>query len=167
MAIDHFDRGDIHTSIWRVDALVGSGIFSPQNAQHVLFRAAFIEVLIALRDLMYKTEKYASRIAFQEDVQVTQSVHDVSDLIKFVRDALCHPDSENHYIEHGNLKASFNVLFGSGTLLKAPNFEQASPYADDICFFFGSQRIYLKRHILRAYEEAKSKLLPLVSASYS
>ncbi|MFQ5431942.1 MAG: hypothetical protein ACE5EN_05500 [Nitrospinota bacterium] len=42
------------------------------------------------------------------------------------------------------------------------NFEQASDYNDDTCFFFGAQKIYLKRHIVRAFEESKSKLLPLL-----
>jgi hypothetical protein len=124
-----------------------------------------VEALIALRDLMYKAEKYASRISFTDDVTVTEQVADVTALIKYVRNALCHPDSENHYLEKGNIKATFNVCFGKGTLLKMGDFEQTNPYEDETCFFFGSQRIFLGRHILRAYDEAKSKLVPLLKAS--
>ena len=113
---------------------------------------------------MYKAEKYVSRVAFADDVLATDQVHDVSALIKYVRDALCHPDSDNHYIEKGNIKSTFNVCFGKGVLLKMPDFEQSNPYADDVCFFFGSQRIFLKRHIVSAYEEAKGKLIPLLQA---
>jgi hypothetical protein len=118
-----------------------------------------------LRDLMYKAEKYDTRISFTDDVKVTENVTDVTGLIKYVRDALCHPDSDNHYIEKGNIKATFNVCFGKGTLLKMGDFEQSNPYQDDISFFFGSQRIFLRRHVLRAYEEAKNKLAPLLNAS--
>ena len=113
---------------------------------------------------MYKAEKHVSRIAFADDVLTTPQVNDVSALIKYVRDALCHPDSDNHYIEKGNIMSTFNVCFGKGVLLKTPDFEQSSPYSDDICFFFGSQRILLKRHIVRAYEEAKGKLIPVLKA---
>jgi len=165
--LDFFTKSDIESSIQRVDALLTCGIFHPQNSQNVLFRAAFIEMLIALRDLMYKAQKYASRISFDEDVRKTDKVNDVSDLIKYVRDALCHPDSENHYIEAGNIKATFNVAFGRVNLMKIGDFEQVSKYEDDICFFFGSHGIYMRRHIVRAFEEAKAKLVPLLSANTS
>jgi hypothetical protein len=162
--VDFFDRNEVESSIRRIDELLSCGIFAPGNAGNVLFRAAFIELLIALRDLMYKAEKYVSRVAFADDVLATDQIHDVSALIKYVRDALCHPDSDNHYIEKGNIKSTFDACFGRGVLLKTPDFEQSSPYADDICFFFGSQRILLKRHIVRAFEEAKGKLIPLLQA---
>jgi len=118
-----------------------------------------------MRDLMYKAEKYASRIYFDDDVHETAQVTDVSDLIKFVRDALCHPDSDNHYIEAGNIKSTFNVAFGKVNVMKIGDFEQASKYQDDICFFFGSHGIYMRRHIVRAFEEAKAKLVPLLNAN--
>ncbi len=114
---------------------------------------------------MYKTEKYGSRIAFTDDVLVTETVKDVSDLIKYVRDALCHPDSDNHYVEKGNIRASFNVAFRKGVLYKTRGWEQANPYADDICFFFGRQRIFMNRHIRRAYKESMAQLEPLLHAN--
>ena len=126
-----------------------------------MFRAAFIELLIALLDLMYRSDKFGRRIAFTDDVKQTEEVKDVTNLIKYVRDALCHPDSDNHHIESG-IKASFNVIFGQGCLLKINDFEQSSKYPDDICFFFGSHGIYLRRHVVRAFNEAKEHLLPLV-----
>lgn len=110
---------------------------------------------------MYKSDKFGLRINFVDDVKQTEKIKDVTDLIKYVRDALCHPDSENHYIETG-IKATFNVAFGKVRLLKIGDFEQYSEYPDDICFFFGSQGIYLQRHVVRAFKEAKAHLLPLV-----
>lgn len=137
--MDFFTKSDVESAIRRIGELLSCGIFCPQNSQGVLFRAAFIELLIALRDLMYKTQKHSSRITFDDDVKKTEKIKDVSDLIQYVRDALCHPDSENHYIEAGNIKATFNVAFGKANLLKMGDFEQSSQYQDDICFFFGSQ----------------------------
>lgn len=165
--MDFFTKSDIKGSIHRIDELLSCGIFHPQNSGNVLFRAAFIELLIALRDLMYKAQKFASRISFEDDVKKTDKIKDVSDLIKFVRDALCHPDSDNHYIEAGNIKSTFNVAFGRVNLMKVGEFEQSSKYDNDICFFFGSHGIYMKRHIVRAFEEAKSKLIPLIGANNS
>jgi hypothetical protein len=101
MAIDFFSKSEIEDSIRRIDAILACGIFQLPNSENVLFRAAFIELLIALRDLMYKAEKFAARIAFEDDVKQTKKIRDISHLIKYVRDALCHPDSDNHYIETG------------------------------------------------------------------
>src|SRR5687767_2990686 len=131
--MDFFTKSDIESAIRRIDEILSCGIFQPPNSRNVLFRAAFVELLIALRDLMYKAEKFASRIAFDDDVKKTESVNDVSDLIKYVRDALCHPDSENHYLEGGNIKSTFNVAFGKVRVMKKWDFEQASKYEDDVC----------------------------------
>ena len=161
-AVEFFDRSDIEDDLRRIDQLLSSGAF---NRPHPYLRAAFIEALIALRDLMYKCQKYGSRIAFNDDVMVSAGISDITDLIKYVRDALCHPDSENHYVEGENIKATFNVIFGAGTLVKLANFEQTNPYSDDVCFFFGSQRIFLRRHIIRALEEARPQLERAINAS--
>lgn len=159
---DFYVKADIQSSIRRIDELLACGIFQPANQGHVLFRAAFIELLIALRDLMYKSAQFGHRIAFTDDVKQTEHVKDVTNLIKHVRDTLCHPDSENHFIQSGGVKATFNVVFGKGCLLKINDFEQSSAYPDDICFFFGSQGIYLNRHVVLAFNDAKAHLLPLV-----
>lgn len=165
LIMDFHDKSDIETAFREIENIFGSGIFDPKNMGHPLFKPAFVGVLVPLRDLMYKAEKYAKRIDFSDDVTAKDKVKDVSDLIKFVRDAMCHPDSDNHYIEEG-MKASFNVQVGKGTLIKINDFEQANPYADDVCFFFGSQRIFLKRHILRAVTEAHEILDPLIVMRY-
>lgn len=164
--LDFFTKNDVESSIRRIDELIRCKIFHPQNSQNVLFRAAFIELLIALRDLMYKAEVHASRIAFEDDIKKTDKINDVSDLIKYVRDALCHPDSDNHYIEAGNIKSTFNVAFSRANLMKVGDFEQTSRYEDDICFFFGSHGIYMQRHVIRAFQEAKTKLEPLLGTNY-
>ena len=64
----------------------------------------------------------------------------------------------------GGAKATFDVAFGKANLMKIGEFEQSSNYEDDICFFFGAQGIYMRWHILRAFEEAKGKLCPLLAA---
>lgn len=158
-----FTRCEIQGAINRIDALLKCGIFTQQNSQHILFRAAFIELLITLRDLMYKTGVFSSRISFVDDVSVSKEVKDISDLVRVIRDAICHPDSPNHYLDGTkSIMATFNVAFGRASLLKTGDYEQSSSYEDDVCFFFGPYGIYMNRHIIRAFEEARSKLLPLL-----
>lgn len=159
--MDFSEQSEVSQSIRVIDGLLRSGIFHPQNSGHIFLRSAFIDSLISLRALMYKSERYATRISFADDVLVAGKVKDVTDLIKYVRDAVCHPDSDNHKINGGNI-ATFNVIFGKGCLLQIGDFRQESLYEDDIYFTFGGQGIYLRRHIIRAFEEAKNNLLPLI-----
>jgi hypothetical protein len=160
--VDHWDRVAIEDDIRTIEELLDCDAFSPKNGGSPLFKAAFIQLLIALRDLMYKAAKYASPISFTDDVTITEAVEDVSGLIKFVRNALCHPDSDHHFLVKGAMKATFNVCFGATVVLDMGDIKISSPYDDDICFFFGEQRIFLRRHVSRAFEEAKGKLLPLL-----
>ena len=159
--MDFAEQNEISQSLRVVHGLLESGIFSQQNAGHIFFRSAFIDSLISLRALMYKSERYSKRIAFADDVIVAGKVKDVTDLIKYVRDAVCHPDSDNHKLEGGGV-ATFNVVFGKGCLLQIGDYRQESLYDDEIYFTFGGQGIYLHRHIIRAFKEAKENLLPLM-----
>jgi hypothetical protein len=159
--IDFFTKCEIKRSIERIQELRDSGIFCPEKSRSPLVKSAFIEVLVCLRDLMYKTEKYDERVDFDDDIVKTDKIKDITDTIKYVRDALCHLDSDKHYVEK-NCLASYNIVYGKGQMLSIGDSKQSSDYDDDVCFFFGAQKIYLKRHIVRSLEEAKAKLSSLI-----
>lgn len=159
--MDFYERSEVSTSFSEIERIINSGIFTPQNSQSPFFKASFIAMLIELRCLMYKAEKYASKINFTDDVLPRDKVKDVSDLIKFVRDAVCHPDIPHHHLDAGG-RASFNVAFGAVCVSQIGDHRQESLYGDDVCFFFGTQHIYLKRHVIRAVQEAHQKLSPLL-----
>jgi hypothetical protein len=159
--VNFYDQCEVSTSFRDIEAIINSGIFTPENFRSPFFKASFIAMLVELRALMYKTEKYAEKINFTDDVLQHGKVKDVSDLIKFVRDAVCHPDIPHHHLDDGN-RASFNVSFGAGCPAHIGEQRQEALYDDDVCFFFGMQHIYLKRHVLRALNEAREKLSPLL-----
>lgn len=146
----------------RIEELLGCGIFAPENSQNPLVRSALAELLILVRDLLAKTKLYAEPVTFMDDVNITGKVNNVSEAIKFIRDAICHVDSDNHNHEECDARLSYNIAYGKCNLMKIGEVEIKSDYDDDVCFFFGSQKLYLNRHIIRAYNEAKIKLLPLV-----
>ena len=160
MEIDSYSKSEIESSLNRIDAILGANIFDIENKKHPLVKSAFIELLICLCDLMHKAEKFASRISFDGDIIKNEKINDITDVVEYVRDALCHLDSDNHYLEAGDKKAPFNIIYGKGSVLTLFGYVQESYYSDDVCFFYGSQKIYLNRHILPAVEEARSKLLP-------
>lgn len=173
MELDAYDRSEILTDIHRIEEILTTDIFECRNCRHPLALSAFIELMICLYDLMCKAEKYCRRIDFVDDVINTvkiqknesKQVFDVTSLIRFVRNAACHIDGDNR-VYHGVEKPkdkpkirkgagiSFQRCFGKGGMFESLQ----SKCDDDQSFGYGEQLIYLKRHIVRAFEEAKSEL---------
>ena len=143
------EKNQIESNLMRIYKILNSEIFEYKNHNHPLKYAAFIELSICLRDLAYKCENHDNKINFNDDIIQTENIKDISDLIKHCRDACCHIDSKNHKFEYKGGVFSFNILYGKSNFGGAEN-----PYEDDICFFFGEQRIFLKRHIYRFLNEA-------------
>ena len=156
--MDFYTKSDIETSFRRIETLLQCGIFLPENSQNPLVQSALAELLIRIRDLMAKSKKYSSPVEFSDDVNTTDKITNVSDSIKFIRDAICHIDSNNHNHDECNARLSYNIGYGKCNLMKIGEIEIKSDYEDDVCFFFGSQKLYLNRHLRRAYKEAKSNL---------
>ena len=149
---------DIH----RIEVLLSTDIFSRDNIRNPLERSAFTEIIIHLADLLIKCKKYSSRVSFTDDIIITPNINDITDLIVYVRGALCHITSGNHLFNHTNQVFSYNIAIGKGTIFKAGETSVTSDYDDDICHYFGNQKIYLNRHIIRAYNEAKKGLLTFI-----
>ncbi len=162
MALDHYTRSEIESDIHRVDAILGSKIFDPNQVGNPLLLSALTELVIRVRDLLAKAQNHAVAVSFQDDVLLKGKVTDVTSLISYVRDAVCHIDSKKHDHDQFNARISFNVMIGAGCLAEINGVRLESTYGDDIAFFFGPQRLYLKRHIVRAYKEAVSQLRPLL-----
>ena len=157
------DRQDCEGSIRRIAQLLDSGIFNSNNVGHVLQKSAFIDLMICMRDLMNKTETYSTRIAFADDVLKSAYVKDVTDAITAIRDACCHIDSfKKNFDENGN-RGEYMVAYGKCNLLKMGDFEAKGEYDDDAAIFYGRNRVYMKRHIIRAFQEAQAQLAPLLA----
>ncbi|QVI69166.1 hypothetical protein [Pseudomonas syringae] len=159
--MDFYEQTEVLQSIEDIEKILATGIFTPEQWRNPFFKAAFIEMMINLRSLMFHAEKFSTKIDFTDDVRIEGKVVDVSELIRFVRDALCHLDLKHHHVNSGGY-VSFNISFGKFCTVSGEGYRHESSYDDDIAFSFGDQRIYLTRHIVRAFEEAKSKLIPLL-----
>lgn len=160
MTLNFNIKSQILDDINTIEALISSDFFNITNPY--VQNACFTKLMICLRDLIYKNNKLSNPIDFCDDVIIEPDVKNVSQLIKFIRDALCHQDSENHLFGH-NIYLSYSVFFGK--IPNAMNIEGkiiGSDYEDDICIIFGTQKIYYKRHIIRAFNECKKNLTPIL-----
>ena len=153
------NQRQVEQDLMRIYTILNSEIFELKHTNHPLLNSAFIELMICLRDLMYLCETNSKKIDFTDDVKLTNDVKDITDLIKFIRDACCHIDSKNHKFKKTGGIFSFNILYGKSTLGDVTN-----EYSDDICFCFGEHKLYLKRHIKRATTEAITNLKPKMTS---
>lgn len=143
---------EILEAFMQVRNIRDTGVLSPQQRDHPLFKSAFTEVIIYARDLLEKSERRGTRITFSDDIEIDKYCHDVSDLIRLTRDAICHLDSRKRETGHG--KAAFLVISG----IRAPEilmgFKISCSYPDDARIYYGHRGIYLNRHLFRAFDEA-------------
>src|SRR5690606_5707552 len=140
--MDIRDCQDCEGNIRRISELLSCRIFEPENSGHLLQQSAFIELMICLRDLLHKAEKYGSRISFTDDVLTNSYVADVSDAVTAVRDACCHIDSFKRDFDANGNRGSYMVAYGKCNLAKINDLELKSEYEDDIAVFYGANRIY-------------------------
>lgn len=156
------DRQDCESNIHRISTLLSCRIFEPENSGHPLQQSAFIELMICLRDLLHKAEKYGSRVSFTDDILTNSYVTDVSDAVRAIRDACCHIDSFKRDFDANGNRGSYLVAYGKCNLAKINDLELKSDYEDDIAVFYGTNRLYFNRHIVRAFTDVQAVLAPLI-----
>lgn len=122
--------------------------------------AAFALLMIHLKDALQLLKLSGQRVDFTDDV----TAGDVTDLISNMRNAICHIGSPLRRIgNQGTL--SFCTAFGKGVLLSTPTLTLENPYEDDVAFFYGEHRVFLRRHIHRSYAEARNRLKTTVETN--
>ncbi len=119
--------------------------------------ASFTEVLINLNfALQFAKIVLKKEIDFADDIRTHGEIKNITSLIRFFRNAACHIASPNRYFGDPNhpsgLKSMFSHINGKGVDDIDPLCE--SKYEDDVAYFVGTEVLYLKRHIERAFNEA-------------
>ena len=106
------------------------------------------------------------RIAFADDISDGK---DVTDMVKAMRNASCHVKSGRRKPFAGQFEFGYIVLppsknfhfiwvMDSKDSSKNVKFNPENPYTDDIAFYIGPHRLFLKRHIRRSVAEAKNAI---------
>lgn len=155
----------IQGSVERIEELLNTGIltfngeqfFESEEFKNPFRKSAMIEILINLRDLMHKCESLAGkRISFDDNIvkmkykvknrkgeEKEEEIKDITDVIEFMRNAVCH-------IEDIDKRWLTAMIFLDSCW---------SINDSDVCFEIGKQKLYLKKGVKRALEEAKGVLV--------
>ncbi|MDD5639196.1 MAG: ElyC/SanA/YdcF family protein [Candidatus Pacebacteria bacterium] len=144
----------------RISEILKSKIFDKENLKNPLVQSAFAELVIRLRNLLYKCDNAGNRINFTDDIVILKDkngkvvVGDVTDAVRYIRNSVCHIESDEYLLDNKTV-FYFNIAYGKIGVANVSGIELVSDYEDDVCFFFGDQKLYLNRHIIRAFNEAK------------
>lgn len=161
--MDIHDSQDCEENISRIEQLLRCGIFESSSGRNILRQSAFIELMICLRDLLHKSEKYGHRVSFADDIIQNEYVKDVTDAVTAIRDACCHINSFKRLFDDQGNRGAYNIAYGKCNLMQIGDVELKTDYEDDIAVFYGKNRLYFNRHIIRAFNEARQHLAPLLS----
>lgn len=119
-------------------------------------QAGLTFTLVQLKDALQLLSLNGQRVSFTDDV----ADGDVTKLISTMRNAACHVGSADARIK--NSATLRYATAGPGChLATIGDVELKNPYMDDVAFFYGANRLFLKRHLHRAQEEAEHRLAAL------
>jgi len=146
-----FIKSQIRSNIHSIQGLLNTGVFQAPVLRSFQ-EPAFVSIMLKLNDLLQMYDKLGNRINFTDDI----SSGNITDLVNSIRNAICHLGSpENLLDKESELKFVFNMVTGKGNVVAIKGKVIASSdYEDDIAFFYGEYRIYLRRHVIRVFTEA-------------
>ncbi len=128
----------------------GAGIY-PQS----VFRAIVTTILIDLNDLLRMMDREGHRLAWRHDIWPQWPASDITELVANARNAACHTTS-GHRVANGGGKVVFCV-FGHGPRNIAINgIPMWCPYPDDLLVVWGSNPVFVRRHLKRALDDAEA-----------
>lgn len=164
MSVDQdnfFVKSQMQSSIYQIDKLLRTGVFNTPVLSDFQ-EPVFLSIIIKLNDLLQKLSQLGERINFSDDI----ASGDVTDLTNKIRNAVDHPTSGEHILDkQAQIKTTFCVAVGKSNMMSINGKKIGSDYEDDIAIFFGEHRMYLKRHLIRALNEAMQKYQRLYSIS--
>lgn len=136
----------------RLQEILDSTVFNQLSASDSSWKPAFCEVIILLDNLLTHADQSGHRLDFTEEVGVNGKVQDITSLVSWMRSfmprtevAAPDPLLSNRLNWYHNAGAGY---FANGLFFR-------SDYPDDTAFFLDDQRIYLKRHIQRSFQEVE------------
>ncbi|GAB4013698.1 hypothetical protein EXU85_12770 [Spirosoma sp. KCTC 42546] len=142
----------------RAHQLLESSLFDPTSLDTGSWKVAFAELIMVSDELLNQSQQLGHRIDFYEGVGVSGKIQDITSLVEWMR--ACLPVSIADLA--GQLTTQrLNRYFNQGTGYFANGSFFTGEFDNELALFIDDQRIYLKRQLGRAIQEAEPYLLHL------
>jgi hypothetical protein len=161
-----WSKQQVTQQLIRTRRLLGSDVFTSKAPFSADTQAGWIELILAVSDLVRQSSLAGKRINFTNDVNMSGGQKDVTDLLDTMRNSA--------YVVKANpltqsdltiIHPAFNQLTGSGRGNFANGLFFSSSHKYEKAFFIGRDRIFFYRHLMRAFIEASRylKSLPAIN----
>lgn len=155
-------ENSIRLSAQQIDDAVGScarmfdsGIFADAGVRSKFFQPSLVFVLINLNSLLQVAESLGHRISFADHIEPGPQIEDVTALVQVCRDAACHVGD----LSGSSTPSGFVVVSGYvQSQLSHDGCAHHCEFPDDIAVYIGRHRLYLLRHLKRAFDEVSEVL---------
>jgi len=161
---DDVEDLEIVNALYRTQRIIKSKFLERKSSVKGLFyMSALMEFIIHLKFLLESAEKFSVPVNFNDDIpefngQRKDGYRDINGLVKFFRDAICHQLAFDKR-KISKKMVSRASIFQIGTTRSANDIgEHFCKYNDDIAFIMGDHYVYIKRHLIRAANEALVQL---------
>ncbi|WP_152528137.1 hypothetical protein [Sphingobium lactosutens] len=157
--LEFHQSNDLFSAQEAFKKLVSTGILSSEGVRSPWFDPVITKLLILLSDLLKAADRIGKRCTFTNDIlviddEISSKITDVTDLIIRCRAAACHIRSGNQLFETNKLLMCVGV--GKCDLISIGEKTLGCEYDDDIAVIWGPMRLYLRRHMMRAFEYVES-----------
>lgn len=147
-----------------IDHLLQSQVFKHAKYRALFSQKSWIELILAVSDLVRQSSLAGKRIDFTDEVSVQDQTKDITSLLDSMRQMayLVRPILP---AQHGLkiILPALNQMIGIGSGQFRNGLLYHCPYKNERTFFMGHDRIYFYRHLMRAYFEAGHYLISLPS----
>lgn len=140
------EAGQIMGGLSELNRIRSSGILSPLQSGHHLFRSALTMSLICLSDLLTKMKISGHAVETNDERGAT----DLLDVISSARNAACHVTTKK--VQVGPSQVRFAVSRGPDAGMMMHGIQLGCPFPDEVAVFFGETCVYLYRDLLAAHD---------------
>ncbi|OIN57402.1 hypothetical protein [Arsenicibacter rosenii] len=159
-------RGQLDKEIARIELLLNDPCFRRDATFDDATQSNFINLIFLEDALLRQAERAGKRIDFMDEVGTNGRIEDITSLITIMSRHIYEfnkKDGGGGTLSDGKIiSPHINHFYGAGVGYFPNGLFFSCIHEDDLAFFVGSSRIFFSRHLVRAFEEAKSYLQSVI-----
>lgn len=153
-------KEELIRNIDRIEQVLNQACFKRDATYTSLTQSSFIKLIGLEKELLEQTQQAGKRIDFLDEVGTNGRIEDITSLVTGMSQLIDNFDQvqRDRIHEEPVFASQINHFYGAGVGYFSNGLFFICNYEDELAFFVGSSRILFYRHLVRAFDEAKSYL---------
>ena len=152
-------RGELNKNLDQIEQLLNQTCFKRDAIYTSLTQSSFIKLINLEAKLLRQAQQAGKRIDFLDEVGTNGRIEDITSLITMMSQFAFDFDKQTDNIRQEKiLTPDINHFYGAGVGYFSNGLFFSCNHDDELAFFVGRNRIFFYRHLVRAFDEAKTYL---------